>query len=91
MLIYKAIIDSYIRHKEFISANNVLRINNYMKIEIKNPENAVKYNKKHVYKNNGNVLCELKKNYGKKILVLEKLNKISRFFKNQQANRLKFH
>ena len=51
MLIYKAIIDSYIRHKEFISANNVLRMNNYMKIE----------------------------------------NKISRFFKNQQANRLKFH
>ena len=43
MLSYKAIIDSYIRHKEFISANNVLRINNYMKIEIKNPENAVKY------------------------------------------------
>ena len=41
--ISKAVIDSYINHNEFISVNDVLREYNEMKIEIKNPENAVQY------------------------------------------------
>ena len=43
VLIFKASINSYINHEEFISVNNVLRKYNEMKKEIKNPENAVKY------------------------------------------------
>ena len=43
VLIFKALINSYINHEEFISVNNVLRKYNEMKKEIKNPENAVKY------------------------------------------------
>ena len=43
VLIFKALINSYINNEEFISVNNVLRKYNEMKKEIKNPENAVKY------------------------------------------------
>ena len=39
----KQIIDSYISHEEFVSANNVLREYNEMKREIKNPENSMEY------------------------------------------------
>ena len=41
VLISKSLIDSYISHDEFVSANNVLRENNKMKEEIKNPETSV--------------------------------------------------
>ena len=41
--ISKAVVDSHINHNEFISVNDVLREYNEMKIEIKNPENAVQY------------------------------------------------
>ena len=37
VLISKALIDSYISHDEFVSANNVLRENYEMNEEIKNP------------------------------------------------------
>ena len=37
VLISKALIDSYISHDEFVSANNVLRENYEMNKEIKNP------------------------------------------------------
>ena len=38
VLIFKALIDSYISHDEFVSINNVLKEYNEMKTEIKNPE-----------------------------------------------------
>ena len=41
VLIYKALIDSFINHDEFISVNNVLREYNEMKEEIKDPETSV--------------------------------------------------
>ena len=37
VLISKALIDSYMSHDEFVSANNVLRENYEMNEEIKNP------------------------------------------------------
>ena len=42
-LIFKALINSYINHDEFVSVNNVLREYNEMKEEIKNFENSVEY------------------------------------------------
>ena len=43
VLIFKALIDSYINHDKFISVNNVLRGYNEMKEEIKNPAISVEY------------------------------------------------
>ena len=39
----KALIDSYISHKRFVSVNNVLREYYEMKKEIKNPEISAEY------------------------------------------------
>ena len=44
VLISKVLIDSHIRHKEFVSVNNVLREYNEMKKELKNPQTSVEYN-----------------------------------------------
>ena len=52
VLISKALIGSYISHGEFVSVNNELREYNEIKEEIK-----VMCNK--LYKNNGNLLCQL--------------------------------
>ena len=43
VLIFNALIDSYINHDKFISVNNVLRGYNEMKEEIKNPAISVEY------------------------------------------------
>ena len=43
VLIAKVLIDSYIIHDEFVSINNVLREDNEMTKEIKNPELSVEY------------------------------------------------
>ena len=43
VLISKALIDSYISHDDFVSANNVLREYYEMKKEIENPVTSVKY------------------------------------------------
>ena len=43
VLISKSLIDSYIGHDEFFSANNVLREYNEIKNEIKNSETSVEY------------------------------------------------
>ena len=43
VLIYKALIDSYISHDEFVSVNNVLREYNEMKKLRKNSETSVEY------------------------------------------------
>ena len=43
VLIFKALIDSYISHSKFVSVNNVLRGCYEMKEEIKNPEISVEY------------------------------------------------
>ena len=43
VLIFKAKIDSYINHDEFISVNDMLREYYEMKEEIKNPKIAVEY------------------------------------------------
>ena len=43
VLISKAFIDSYIRHDEFVSVNNLSRENDYMKEAIENPENPTVY------------------------------------------------
>ena len=43
VLIFKAIIDSYISHDEFASVNNVLREYYEMKEKIKNLETSLKY------------------------------------------------
>ena len=43
VLIFKAKIDSYINHDEFVSVNDVLREYYEMKEEIKNPKIAVEY------------------------------------------------
>ena len=40
---FKALIDSYISHDEFLSVNNLLREYNEMKEEIKNPETSMEY------------------------------------------------
>ena len=40
-LISKAVIDSYIRHDEFVLVNNVLREYNELKEEVKNPETSL--------------------------------------------------
>ena len=55
VLIFKALIDSYINHDEFVSVNNILREYNDMKNEIKNTETSVDI----LYKNNGNLLRQL--------------------------------
>ena len=44
ILIPKALIDSYIIHDELVSINKVIRENNEMKKEIKNPGTYVEYN-----------------------------------------------
>ena len=41
----KALIDSYIRHDEFVSRNNFLRAYYETKGQIKNPETSVEYEK----------------------------------------------
>ena len=43
VLISKALVDSYISHDKFVSANNILRQYNGMKEEIKHPETSVEY------------------------------------------------
>ena len=43
VLNFKALIDSYISHEEFVSVNNALRGYNEMKKEIKNPETFKEY------------------------------------------------
>ena len=43
VLIFRALIDSYINHDEFVSVNNVLREYNEEKEEIKNPETSPEY------------------------------------------------
>ena len=43
VLIFKALIDSYISHDEFVSVNNVFKEYNGMKEDIKNPEFSVEY------------------------------------------------
>ena len=43
ILIFMALIDSYINHDEFVSVNNVLREYYEMKKEIKNPETSVEF------------------------------------------------
>ena len=43
VLISKALIDWYINHDEFVLVNNVLKVYNEVKKEIKNSENAVEY------------------------------------------------
>ena len=43
VLISKALINSYIRHDEFLSVNNLLRDHTEIKEEIKNPETSVEY------------------------------------------------
>ena len=43
VLIYKALIDSYINHDEFVSVNNVLREYNEIKKLIKNSQTSVEY------------------------------------------------
>ena len=43
VLIFKALIDSYISHEEFVSVNNELREYYEMKEEIKNPETFAEY------------------------------------------------
>ena len=56
ILISKALIDSYISHDEFVSVNNVLRKHYEMKEEIKK---ILKLLRNIIYKNNGNLLCQL--------------------------------
>ena len=55
VLISKALIYSYISYDEFVSVNNVLREYYEMEEEIKNPKPSVNA----LYKNNGNLLCQL--------------------------------
>ena len=43
VLISKALIDTHISHKEFVSVNNVLREYNEIKEGVKNPQNTVEY------------------------------------------------
>ena len=43
VLISKALTDWYINHDEFVLVNNVLKVYNEVKKEIKNSENAVEY------------------------------------------------
>ena len=43
VFISKALFHSYINHGEFFLVNNVLRVYNEMKEEIKSPENSVEY------------------------------------------------
>ena len=43
VLFCKALIDSYVSHKKFVSVNNVLREYYEMKKEIKEPEIFVEY------------------------------------------------
>ena len=43
VLIFKALIDSYISRDEFVSVNNVLRAYYELKEERKNPETPVEY------------------------------------------------
>ena len=43
VLIFKALIDSYISREEFVSVNNELREYYEMKEEIKNPETSAEY------------------------------------------------
>ena len=56
ILISKALIDSHISHDEFVSVNNVLRKHYEMKEEIKK---ILKLLRNIIYKNNGNLLCQL--------------------------------
>ena len=43
VFISKALIESYINHDEFVSANNMFSECHKMEEEIKNPKNSVKY------------------------------------------------
>ena len=43
VLVSKALVDSYIRHDNFVSVNNILKEYNEIKEEIKNPETSVEY------------------------------------------------
>ena len=43
VLVFKALIYSYIGYEEFVSVKNVFREYNEMREDIKNPEKAVEY------------------------------------------------
>ena len=43
--IFKALMDSYISHDQFVLVNDILREYNEMKEEIKNLQNAVEYSR----------------------------------------------
>ena len=73
VLISKILIDSYITHDEFVSVNNVLRENNEMKNEIKNPETSVEYIIQKQWKPIASVVKHI---LSMKIQMLEKINKI---------------
>ena len=51
VLISKTLIDSYITHDEFVSVNNVVR--GYNEMKRKKKKFCI------LYKNNGNLLCQL--------------------------------
>ena len=52
VVISKSLINLYISHDEFVSVNNTLREYNEMKDKTRNPETIL-------YKNNGNLSCQL--------------------------------
>ena len=43
VLIFKAVIDSYMSHNKFVSVNNILWESNELKEKIGNPKTSVKY------------------------------------------------
>ena len=75
VLIWKALIDSYISHDEFVSINNVLREYNEIKKEIKNPETSVEYIIKTM-----ETYCVSYKKLLTKVQVSEKLNETDQCF-----------
>ena len=58
-IIFKALIDLYISHDEFVSVNNVLGEYYEITKKMKNPETSVG----SIIKNNGNLFCQLWKIY----------------------------
>ena len=73
VIISKALIDPYISHDEFVSANNVSRECKEIKEEIKNPETSVEH---IILKQWKPIASVVRKILLTKILLLEKLNEI---------------
>ena len=92
VLISKALIDSYINHHKFVSVNNVLKEHKWCRIYYMKTMETYCVSCK---KNTMNKSSSVRRTEQNRLMLLSNCafctKKKSRFFKNQEANRLELH